>query len=770
MHLVPTFKRLLPVLVLLFMTIVFWRPALLAHKSIIHGDSMEHGLSQFTLHARSLHDLGQLLWSDKVFGGDPIFAEAQGGFANPFNMISAWVVAPVSGVIYAANFFHWASMLIGGIGLLMLCRSLGYSRWSACFAAIAVTFSRAWGDAQENPAISDALTWIPWLMWALEVWLARPNLRSAILLAVAAALEVLAGYPQALHAALIYLVVVIIVRASHRDTRREWLRTWRRRATTGILALSLGLGLSAVQLLPLWELVGLSNRSGGIGIPWRAPGEAYLRGFLYTLSLESPARYLPLAGSLFVCSLASLAPVFSKSVKTWSHLAATALMLLLGFEWNTQIFSFIYDHHLIPGLHYFRSTMMYFNVATLGLGILAGATIDGIVAWASGNDPSTLWANRAQRWRIITMLAIALLWMSAVVLLHLKSVRVMNYASAVAAPVAAAILVRYRRTSLLPLTATMLLAAECANLRLHSFHFADAEVIREPQSVTAIKAAPAWNDFKVFSDSLAITYGFADPKSEELEFRMLRMLSSIAGMTNLLWAPPLLSLDGAMSLPLERRTMIDSRLKDEVHGHEGQPGLRLIDFLSIRFVALDDTVSTPAFRTFWHATPDSIWIMENIAARPRFQTYSQALMVRSPDEALAAIEKLKAPMLVVEDPEMRLPPIDASTAATTGEGAATLTVLKARSTHYRFKISAPGPVWFFMADANYPGWRAYLDGGKTPLYSADVLGKAVHIPAGDHELRVEFRSASFIWGAGASCISLISVILILAIGRRRARS
>jgi len=106
---------------------IFWAPAIFEHKSIIHGDFYGHSLPLMDMHSRALRDPGTLLWQDKTYGGHPMFAEGQGGFAHPVNMFFAWVIAPLFGVITAENLLHWFCMIFGGAGVLMICRQLGLS-------------------------------------------------------------------------------------------------------------------------------------------------------------------------------------------------------------------------------------------------------------------------------------------------------------------------------------------------------------------------------------------------------------------------------------------------------------------------------------------------------------------------------------------------------------------------------------------------------------------------------------------------------------------
>jgi len=762
-ELVPDVKKKLPGLILLLiLATIFWRPALFAHKTIIHGDSIVHGLPLLDLQSRALHDLGRLLWSDETYGGHPLFAESQGGFANPVNMLFAWVVTPLSSAIYAMNLFHWFCMIASGLGVACLCRTLRLSPWASGFAAIAVVFSPIWIGAQQNYTISGALIWAPWIIWAVEKWLAGPNFASAALLGLMGALEVFSGYPQVLHGTLIYAAVLVLARlasnAEGRATRRAVL--W-----TAAIAAGVGVGVSAMQWLPLLELTSLSHRSDGVAIPFRVPAASYLRGFLYTIRIEGAGLYFPVVGSLLVTASATLLAITGLASRLWGHLAAALLLCFLGFEWNTGLFSFLYEHGLIPGLHYFRTVHIYFNIAIIAIAVLAAAGIDGICRLADDRGNPALPARRVKA-AILGAAAIALLWAWAVAALHLPQVRVVQYGTVAAAIIGGTLLVMARRQSFLPILMALLLAGECANIRLHEYHFAPVDILREPESVAMMEARPDWKDFKIYEDSLASAFGFVHPQSPDLEYSMRHTLASATGLLNLMWDLP--SMDGALALPLRRRTEIDPLIKDEIYGKsQSPPGLRLIDMLANRYVVLDAPLSIPTFHTFWRTPPDSVWIVENEAARPRFQIYARAIGVDSTEAALAALRTMRTPTLVVED-AAGLPaaaPRDADAGETAGQPRARFTVLKARSTAYRFKISADEPVWFFIADANYPGWRAYLDGAEVPVLSAQVLGKAVAVPPGEHELRVAFRSRAFLWGAWISGASLL--LLTLAALRRR---
>jgi hypothetical protein len=282
---------------------------------------------------------------------------------------------------------------------------------------------------------------------------------------------------------------------------------------------------------------------------------------------------------------------------------------------------------------------------------------------------------------------------------------------------------------------------------------------------------PDWREYKLIDISGAILYAIYDnvwDKALVADFQ--RMLSSLSGLTPGLW-----NIDGlndALSLPLSRRMQIDAQMRAEILGTEGAaPGSRLIDVLGIRFVALHDPVPTPGFRPLWH-DPERNWIMENTAALPRFQVYDSHVAVDTPDEAQAVMRAWRERTLVIEDPLHTLAKTTGSVdemASAPGAAPAELDVRKDEDTDYLVDVSATRPCWLFLADANYPGWFATIDGQPAPLFTAQVLGKAVAIPAGRHRVRIAFRSATFAWGASISAVSLLATVCLVVLRPRRRR-
>jgi hypothetical protein len=162
-------------------------------------------------------------------------------------------------------------------------------------------------------------------------------------------------------------------------------------------------------------------------------------------------------------------------------------------------------------------------------------------------------------------------------------------------------------------------------------------------------------------------------------------------------------------------------------------------------------------------------IEENDAALPLFQRYSRYQAVASRQEAINAGTNPQTRPLIIEDPDRRLaPPSSPMPESATNDQR--LDVIQATDTEYRLSISSAKPPWFFLAIANYPGWTASPEGEDVPIFSAQVLGKAVAIPSGNHEVVFRFRPKTFFFGLLISIAAFATLALTTAVQAYRKRT
>lgn len=742
-------------LLLLALLGYFWAPALWGGKLLIHGDSAHHGLILLWQLREVLMGHDALLWSSRIYAGHPLFAEGQGGFVHPLNIFVALLFEPVRGL----GVIHCLSMAIGGGGVFCLCRVLGSGRWSATFAAIAVVFSSAWVSNQHELAPSVTQAAIPWLIAAAEYWLKQPTPRRAALVAICVALLLFGGYPQLTHAAVLYVLVLLLTVPFQREGRVFLVAHWRACLVSGLLAVVLAIGLSAIQLLPLFELIGQSKRSVGtllyisdfIGLG------PYLKGLLYFYLGEDSAgeNFVNLA-SIATLMLAGLTMFFRTHSRTGSHLLASFVLFNLGAGYVSPLFYFVYDYHLIPGLHYFRSTYSYIPASLIGLAVAAAAMLDVL-----SRPLRPALRGILQKHITLTNIGLALYGVGLAYLCFITYAPVYSkwhFLAPLLVALSFLLLSLFNRRQWLPICAALILTGDAALVRMDEFIFYDRSVIEQPASVQAIIAKQDYREYRVMDATPWGATVFWTPKNPDLANGYRRMLMALSPFpTGLQWRIPLIN--GVLALMLSQRALLDPVFEKELAGTSGtRPGLRLLDIYGIRYISSAGPLTTPGLSPFWQDPSQYVYIYRNAAAKPRFQVYWQAREAESPEQALTALQAAQNEILMVEKlpAEKFVPSLPCITCATPH-----IEKILVSAMRYKLNVTVDRDAWLFLADANYPGWQATVNGVDQPVYTAQVLGKAVHLSAGRNEVVIRYVPWSFYIGAALSGASLLLALFLL---------
>jgi membrane protein YfhO len=91
------------------------------------------------------------------------------------------------------------------------------------------------------------------------------------------------------------------------------------------------------------------------------------------------------------------------------------------------------------------------------------------------------------------------------------------------------------------------------------------------------------------------------------------------------------------------------------------------------------------------------------------------------------------------------------------------------SQHVRIEADADSSTLLMLNDANYPGWRAYLNGKRVPILKADYLFRGVVLPAGRNVLEFAYEPTSYRLGALVTTGTLASLALVAGLAFRRRR-
>jgi hypothetical protein len=97
------------------------------------------------------------------------------------------------------------------------------------------------------------------------------------------------------------------------------------------------------------------------------------------------------------------------------------------------------------------------------------------------------------------------------------------------------------------------------------------------------------------------------------------------------------------------------------------------------------------------------------------------------------------------------------------------TLVEDSPTRLTIQVDASQPSYLLLADTDYPGWRAEVDGQPVEIQRANRAFRAVRVPAGTHEVVFAYRPMSVRVGAGISAAAFI-ILTVAAIWRPGGRA
>lgn len=192
----------------------------------------------------------------------------------------------------------------------------------------------------------------------------------------------------------------------------------------------------------------------------------------------------------------------------------------------------------------------------------------------------------------------------------------------------------------------------------------------------------------------------------------------------------------------------------------------LSDLYGLRFVLTREPVATSA--TLLDRTPagtGAFRLLERTTALPRATFVQQVDLLPDEPARLAALlrtDRDVAHRVVLEDPS-------APVVAATPPADAAVTLVERRDERTVVKVRTAAAGYLRLADPWDAGWRACLDGEPVPLYVADHYLRAVHVPAGEHEVVFTYDGARVVWPLRLTLLAWAIALGLLWRGRRGAR-
>lgn len=706
------------------------------------------------------------LWNPYEGAGVPLLAWPQGAplfpltwlaFLLPFWSSLAWVAA--------------AKLLLTSTGVYLFCRELRLRRGPSLLGAIAFAFGLYYVVWLEHIDVTNVWAMLPWMFLATRWLCARGSLGAAALLGGLGGLCWLGGHPESqalvLGATAIYGALELVTEAargkshvSPSEPRRTptWATTIHGRAGLLIVALALGVGVSAVVTVPFLEFLHQSPKTqkGGPAVPiravwsfffpelWGSPNKAY--SGVGPLNYNERTAYI---GALpLLLGVGALGRHRSREQWFFVGLAVVCLATI----YNTPIWASAV-RSLPDG-----------RVVQLSR-LLIVVSFSGAVLAAHGLDRWLIGSARDRRQMLWIMAIVAAIPVLAWIPRHtdllsrlpsaLGQVPAVHSAETSAAVVALgsvwrwflvcgvgiAGLVLARRVRSPAFAVVLVIVITSADLVTldRSYHGSIPLAEANPPVPTAIRYLQAHQgDARmtasggVFWQKLSARYGLRDPRVGDQALRPSRYQR--------LW----LSLGG-------------TTLGDFTFFSAEAPRAQLLASLfAVRYVLLSPGEPAPAWVKPVLRTPGGTVALNPTALPRAWVAYNWRGAYAEPNDFALTLGSTTSQLLnqpVIEKAVTRPsgPTLPADPARVIATGPQSVTV----------EARAQRPGYLIIDDSVYPGWHALLDGRSVRWTPANEAFRAVRIPAGRHVIRFTYRPASVLVGA---VISLLCIVALLALG------
>lgn len=252
------------------LSLIFWLP-LWQGAGLVGGDIYTYFFPQKAYFAEHLQKGHFPLWNNRVGHGYPLVGESQTGAFYPFHLLYA--LLDVNTAYNAVQLSHY---LLAFLLTWLYARRIGLTTIGALLAATVYVY----GWFPPRICLEWAIiggTWFPLALWAVEGYLSDQRRGYLALLTVALGLQLLAGH---FHLAFITQLVVVLYVSGRLWLASRGLPVGTMARRTGVAlklasAVGLAFGLSAVQLLPTWELKQSSQRESVVGRKYE-PGYGHM--------------------------------------------------------------------------------------------------------------------------------------------------------------------------------------------------------------------------------------------------------------------------------------------------------------------------------------------------------------------------------------------------------------------------------------------------------------------------------------------------------------
>ncbi len=726
--------------------------------------------------ARALENFTVYLWNPHIFLGLPCVAEIHYGWFYPVNLVFLLFDFGLAHRLYILAHYPFAAAT-----MYLFLRGRDLDRGPALLGGLAFALSGYMISQHSIVRMVPGAAWAPLAFYCMDRAL-RGRVLWAALAGAVMAIQVIAGDPLT---ALVTASVFAILALGSSIQRGRLVHG----LSSVVLAGTSSLLLSAVQVIPTTEILKMTPRTRGLSlgesstfsfhparlleIIWPTPFGAYWPDASYwgyfTINYETVGINHPWSLTLYLglplIILFVIGVLSSRHRWKWAVGALALVFLLLALGHHTPVYSWF--HAVIPVFNWFRYPAKY-------MGWFTGFAVVGAALGLERLDELI-----KERPRLVSRFSLVYAGLSLVIgLFGIEVLKIML--SELSIPTQAGsmylnaldhcqqtgvhfILINVSTGLLVFLAATRLIAARKALILIIVSMVLDwysANISTMPQGPPDFyefrplaaryinpSGRPALGEFRIYRDKME----FRDTNPELPEYsrfqrQQIWIRNTLKRNLHIMEGFEELVAYGPYQLELGEK-LFDNKLSPDVMSlYNVEYVISSFDRKPIKSIPTEvikrDPLNDISIHRFKNVWPRAYWVPSALRARDEAEAME-----------LLGDTDLKKHAVITSDE-----PIEAA-----GPGEASMRpahMVSYEHDHVAVRTDAEREGWLVLSDRFYPGWQAFVDGERTHIYKANVMVRAVKVPAGRHRVDFHFRPRSVYLGAAISIPAWIGLAFV----------
>ncbi len=201
----------------------------------------------------------------------------------------------------------------------------------------------------------------------------------------------------------------------------------------------------------------------------------------------------------------------------------------------------------------------------------------------------------------------------------------------------------------------------------------------------------------------------------------------------------------------------------DVYGYDA-PAL---DLMNVRYILSKAPIGEKSRGRYVEEFKGDLRVTQNRGAFPRFFGMSRWRELDGEDAVLREVASLKfnpAAEVLLNRDEVK-GRLDIPQSEPGGPGYVPLKIggIIYMPDYVAFNVEAPRPLLLVASEANDPGWLAFINGKRVPIFTADYHFRSVPLPAGESAVTFVYRPAPILVGAYIALAAVAIILMVLFI-------